>query len=624
MKKIIFNLFALTCIVNLSYSQTVIATFDFNSASSYPISASSTAANISCSSVCTESFTTFSGTTSGVLAFASVATSGNAIAMNNSSGTNTKNWEIHINGSALINYKSYFLYLQAQRSSTGAQTITIAHSTDGSTYTDFPTTITPGNGSYSESVIDLSSLTQLDFHNDVYIRLKASGATGTGTLRIDNLQFRATEVITITGPQGPQGPVGADGATNAWSKTGTNGTNPSVNFIGTIDSVDFVTKVNNVEAMRIKVDGKIGIGTSSPSQKLEIVHSDTAGGLVLNQTNTTLSKSEIKYKVNGVQKWAIGNSLNLGSASSFFIWNSDPSIFRSSLFINGSNNYIGIDKMNPSKKLDVNGDINATGFYKNGVIFKESQWQNVAFGISNSGKVGIGGDPEEENCIPGNNEALTVHGIAKMLSATGDTSVDGRCLLVGHDGGSGFIDVHDEHGNSGGIKLNYYSGKDVTIGYSTAPGATGNLFVSGKILIGSGTPEAKLDVHGNSIFRVTDGTPVIVVKNGSDVIYRLNNDGKIEALDIRVRTSIMPDYVFEKGYKRMSLYELETYINKNKHLPGVPSAKEFEKEGLSVADMNKILLEKIEEQSLYQIEQQKQIDDLKKELGLLKENLKNR
>jgi hypothetical protein len=66
------------------------------------------------------------------------------------------------------------------------------------------------------------------------------------------------------------------------------------------------------------------------------------------------------------------------------------------------------------------------------------------------------------------------------------------------------------------------------------------------------------------------------------------------------------DYVFEKDYELMSTEELEAYIKEHKHLPGVPSAKEVVANGIDLAEMNKILLEKIEELTLRVIELEKQ------------------
>ena len=74
-----------------------------------------------------------------------------------------------------------------------------------------------------------------------------------------------------------------------------------------------------------------------------------------------------------------------------------------------------------------------------------------------------------------------------------------------------------------------------------------------------------------------------------------------------------PDYVFDKSYNLMPLSETEQSIQANGPLPNVPSAAEVEADGMSVGEMNKVLLQKVEELTLYVIELQKQIDELKKE-----------
>ncbi len=83
--------------------------------------------------------------------------------------------------------------------------------------------------------------------------------------------------------------------------------------------------------------------------------------------------------------------------------------------------------------------------------------------------------------------------------------------------------------------------------------------------------------------------------------------------EIRVEDSgSWPDYVFDKNYDLMSLKELEESIEKNNHLPGLPSAAEVEENGFLVADMQKRVLEKVEELTLYTIEQGKLIEQLQK------------
>ena len=76
-------------------------------------------------------------------------------------------------------------------------------------------------------------------------------------------------------------------------------------------------------------------------------------------------------------------------------------------------------------------------------------------------------------------------------------------------------------------------------------------------------------------------------------------------------TGSWPDYVFDEAYKRPSLTELGNFIKTNKHLPNIPPASEIEKGGFDVGDMQKRMMEKIEELTLYIMDQQKQIDELK-------------
>ena len=75
------------------------------------------------------------------------------------------------------------------------------------------------------------------------------------------------------------------------------------------------------------------------------------------------------------------------------------------------------------------------------------------------------------------------------------------------------------------------------------------------------------------------------------------------------------DYVFEEEYELMNLEEVKAFIEKNNHLPGIPSAAEMQKQGMSIGEMNTKLLEKIEELTLYMIE-------LKKENKLLNKKIK--
>ncbi|WP_440066366.1 cell wall anchor protein [Tenacibaculum discolor] len=95
--------------------------------------------------------------------------------------------------------------------------------------------------------------------------------------------------------------------------------------------------------------------------------------------------------------------------------------------------------------------------------------------------------------------------------------------------------------------------------------------------------------------------------------FKLGVYGKIAATEVKVATyNNWPDYVFTKEYKLPTLQEVAQYIKKKGHLQNIPSAKEVqENKGIELGEMNRKLLEKIEELTLYTIQQQKEIEKLK-------------
>jgi hypothetical protein len=146
---------------------------------------------------------------------------------------------------------------------------------------------------------------------------------------------------------------------------------------------------------------------------------------------------------------------------------------------------------------------------------------------------------------------------------------------------------YDGHSGLGGILMNIQFGTD-QIPYLHIQN---NGINAGNVGIGTTNPEAKLTVKG-----------------------------KIEASEIQVKDiSTIPDYVFKSYYKLMSLNHIEEFIKQNQHLPDVPSEKEFKEKGMNMVEMNTLLLKKIEELTLYVIEQNKKITDLENKMeGILK------
>ena len=124
-----------------------------------------------------------------------------------------------------------------------------------------------------------------------------------------------------------------------------------------------------------------------------------------------------------------------------------------------------------------------------------------------------------------------------------------------------------------------------------------------------------------------DGTVTLNGKVGVNAVnttqdYALAVDGGILTTKVFVMEATdWPDYVFDEGYPRMPLGELETYLRENRHLPGVPSAEEMrERGGADLAETQTLLLRKIEELTLYTLEQQKLIEELR-ELGARQQRL---
>lgn len=121
-------------------------------------------------------------------------------------------------------------------------------------------------------------------------------------------------------------------------------------------------------------------------------------------------------------------------------------------------------------------------------------------------------------------------------------------------------------------------------------------------------------------------------KNGKIGIGTNNPDelltvkGKIHTQEVIVdlKGAIAPDYVFEfytegfsklkPAYQLMSLPTLDAFVKKHKHLPKVPSAEVLENDGMSLKEMNLLLLEKVEELTLYTLQQQKELDALRSKM----------
>ncbi len=268
--------------------------------------------------------------------------------------------------------------------------------------------------------------------------------------------------------------------------------------------------------------GNIGIGTSSPTEKLTI-----------NATNPAISLLNAGTAKGFLQ--STGDHLRLGTYNS----NANGNLYLNTMGIDRmaitAEGNFGVGILNPVGKFQITGGVNAS---------------LNTHGFMMLGTVG------SANLVLDNNEIQA------------RTNGNASNLLLQNNGGNVFI----------GDATNFNSAHRL--------GVDGHTVITGNLRVGS-------------------------VPNPSG--YRLAVEGKIICSEVMVRlVNNWPDYVFGKNYKLRSINEVESYIKSNNHLPGIPSAKTIEASGLSVGEMQRLQMEKIEELTLYIIELKKEIDNLKK------------
>lgn len=179
--------------------------------------------------------------------------------------------------------------------------------------------------------------------------------------------------------------------------------------------------------------------------------------------------------------------------------------------------------------------------------------------------------------------------------------------------GSGLIQYPNMLGNK--ISL-WKSGPDNDFGIGLQTGQL-QFFTAGLDTIGFG--------YGNSTNYVRTmtyypGSAQLGINCLPQAGYSLSVKGSIRAQEIRVTTLNWADYVFSKNYKLKTLQEVESFIKTYRHLPNIPAAETLQTEGVDVSKMQALMMEKIEELTLYMIEADKKIEALSAEIKSLKEN----
>ncbi|MGE8555282.1 MAG: cell wall anchor protein [Chryseobacterium jejuense] len=250
--------------------------------------------------------------------------------------------------------------------------------------------------------------------------------------------------------------------------------------------------------------------------------------------------------------------------------------FRDVVGVPGTGNYSGMLTIAPwfdnsgDKRHQLNFN-NGGIFYRNG-LSTDTQWGNWSKLITQTsdGKVKIGND---------------------------DPNTNPAALLRLYDKN----DVMMEVANSFGVFQVAKAGCDGCYGGLTGDTVLRNLGKTHNIIIAqpNNANDGSTYVGFQDAYR---GTWIKFLNNG---IAKF--DGKIHAKEVEVKANVWADYVFKKDYQLKSLDEVEKHIAENGHLPNIPSADEVLKNGINVAEMNVKLLEKIEELTLYSIEQNKQL-----------------
>lgn len=311
------------------------------------------------------------------------------------------------------------------------------------------------------------------------------------------------------------------------------------------------------------------------------------------------------------EKWGAEIRLNPHDGKLLFGITKDINVKEINNLITGTKDgYVGIGTSSPAERLHINGAIR--GNERNGALKVSTTSGYLTLGPKNSGWCHFETDREKFHF---NKEIRVESGKIGSYSEDLQLKTNGTTRMI----------INENNGN---------------IGIGTLPSSTNKLDVYGTVsmtgfrLFGNTHEGFVLTSDANGVGTwepASGGGSSIWSKNSSNEAYYMGNvgigtknpgayklaiNGKIRAKEVRVETN-WSDFVFEDDYKLMPLPELEKHIKENKHLPGIPTGKEVQKDGIEVGKIQAKLLEKVEELTLYVIELEKKNEELQKRICAL-------
>lgn len=210
------------------------------------------------------------------------------------------------------------------------------------------------------------------------------------------------------------------------------------------------------------------------------------------------------------------------------------------------------------------------------------------FVVTSAGKVGINADPT------GLSSTLSVNGTAFFSDKVGINT--GTATSLSELTVNGVDETVTIIGTNPYVQLENAGNR---IGYVRASGSNFQLATNAENDFGS----MEFRTNGSSRMWIDANGNVSVSASGAVATgYKFNVDGKIMCEELKVQLSPWPDYVFKPEYTLKPLAEVKAFIQENHRLPGIPAASAVESEGLNVGEMQKMMMEKIEELTLYILE----------------------